>query len=47
VDHPNHPKELLENPPKKGAVTDFQIQRAAGIINNLLNAKDMLEKLVS
>ncbi|KND04986.1 uncharacterized protein SPPG_00670 [Spizellomyces punctatus DAOM BR117] len=43
VDHPNHPKDLLRKPPPKGVLTTFQIQRAAGLINNMLNFKDLVD----
>ncbi|KAJ3013907.1 hypothetical protein HKX48_005443 [Thoreauomyces humboldtii] len=43
VDHPSHPKELLRKPPPKGVLTTFQIQRAAGLISNMLNFKDLVD----
>lgn len=43
VDHPNHPKDLLSKPPPKGVLTTFQIQRAAGLISNMLNFKDLVD----
>ncbi|KAI8807159.1 acyltransferase ChoActase/COT/CPT [Cladochytrium replicatum] len=42
-DHPFQPKDLLSKPPPKGVLTDFQIQRAAGLVSNLLNFKDQLD----
>ncbi|KAJ3340802.1 Carnitine O-acetyltransferase mitochondrial [Gonapodya sp. JEL0774] len=44
-DHPNQPKELVRSPPKKGVVgTDWQIERAAGLVQNLLTYKEKLER---
>ncbi|KAJ3150271.1 hypothetical protein HDU86_006662 [Geranomyces michiganensis] len=43
VDHPAHPKDLLRKPPPKGVLTTFQIQRAAGLISNMLNFKDLVD----
>lgn len=48
-DHPNHPKELLTDGSSKrveGRFSEFQIYRAAGVISNYLNYKEMLEKWV-
>ncbi|KAI8805662.1 acyltransferase ChoActase/COT/CPT [Cladochytrium replicatum] len=42
-DHPFQPKDLLSKPPPKGVLSDFQIQRAAGLVSNLLNFKDQLD----
>jgi hypothetical protein len=44
IDHPQQPKDLQISPPPKGVLTGFQIQRAAGLINNMLNFNDMLNK---
>ncbi|KAJ3336427.1 hypothetical protein HDU91_001785 [Kappamyces sp. JEL0680] len=44
VDHPDQPKEFLVKPPPKGVLTSFQIKRAAGLISNMLNFNDMLNK---
>ncbi|KAJ3313799.1 hypothetical protein HDU76_002555 [Blyttiomyces sp. JEL0837] len=38
----DHPKGVIA-PPPKGTVTDFQIERASGLISNLLNFKEMLD----
>ncbi|KAI8918627.1 acyltransferase ChoActase/COT/CPT [Powellomyces hirtus] len=43
VDHPAHPKDLLRKPPPKGVLTTFQIQRAAGLISNMLNFKELVD----
>ncbi|KAI8585099.1 acyltransferase ChoActase/COT/CPT [Geranomyces variabilis] len=43
IDHPAHPKDLLRKPPPKGVLTTFQIQRAAGLITNMLNFKDLVD----
>lgn len=46
-DHPETPKDLLEDGNKKnGVFTEFQVKRAAGLINNLLNYKDLLDTYV-
>ncbi|KAI8820843.1 acyltransferase ChoActase/COT/CPT [Fimicolochytrium jonesii] len=42
-DHPRHPKDLLRKPPPKGVLSTFQIQRAAGLISNMLNFKDLVD----
>ncbi|KAJ3408372.1 hypothetical protein HDV05_005040, partial [Chytridiales sp. JEL 0842] len=43
-DHPNHPKDLLAKPPPQGVLTTFQVQRAAGLICNLLKFKALVER---
>ncbi|KAJ3129167.1 Carnitine O-acetyltransferase mitochondrial [Nowakowskiella sp. JEL0407] len=42
-DHPNQPHDLLIKPPPKGVLSDFQIERAAGLITNMLNYKELLD----
>jgi len=47
MNKPYHPKELLKvggDATKKGTFTKYQIQRAAGLINNYLNYKEALDK---
>ena len=44
VDHPQQPKDLLRKPPPKGVFSTFQVTRAAGLISNLLNAKEILDR---
>ncbi|KAH6589944.1 hypothetical protein BASA50_009647 [Batrachochytrium salamandrivorans] len=43
VNHPSQPKDLLNKKPPLGVLSSFQIQRAAGIITNALNFKDLLD----
>ena len=43
IDHPKHPKRLLTYPPPKNVVTDFQIERAAGLVASLLDFKAILD----
>ncbi|KXS20680.1 acyltransferase ChoActase/COT/CPT [Gonapodya prolifera JEL478] len=44
-DHPNQPAALVETPPKKGVVgTPWQIERAAGLVQNLLSYKERLDR---
>jgi Choline/Carnitine o-acyltransferase len=43
-DHPKHPLDLLRHPPPDDILTAFQIERAAGLINNMLNYKAILDK---
>ncbi|KAI8925851.1 Choline/Carnitine o-acyltransferase-domain-containing protein [Entophlyctis helioformis] len=43
INHPNHPKDLLHKPPPKGVMSSFQVQRAAGLITNALNFKEILD----
>jgi len=43
-DHPKHDLRLLKKPPPRGVMSSFQIQRAAGLISNLLNFRDMLNR---
>jgi carnitine O-acetyltransferase len=43
VDHPKHPEQLLTHRPPKGVLTAFQINRAAGLISNLLNFNDLID----
>ncbi|KAI8613816.1 Choline/Carnitine o-acyltransferase-domain-containing protein [Chytriomyces sp. MP71] len=40
-DHPNHPKSLIGKPPPKDVISSFQIDRASGIIFNLLALRDL------
>ncbi|KAI9012971.1 acyltransferase ChoActase/COT/CPT [Gaertneriomyces semiglobifer] len=43
VDHPEHPQDLLSKPPPKGVLSSFQIHRAAGLITNMLNFKEVVD----
>ncbi|KAJ3403894.1 hypothetical protein CcCBS67573_g01516 [Chytriomyces confervae] len=42
-DHPDHPKTLIGKPPPKSVLSSFQIERAAGIIHNVLNFKESIQ----
>ncbi|TPX34563.1 hypothetical protein SmJEL517_g02819 [Synchytrium microbalum] len=42
-DHPGQPPELLSKPPPKGVLSAFQIQRAAGLIQNTLTFKESID----
>ncbi|KAJ3221036.1 Carnitine O-acetyltransferase mitochondrial [Clydaea vesicula] len=43
LDSPVHDKLLLKKPPPSGVLSNFQIERAAGLITNLLNFKHLIE----
>ncbi|KAI9364522.1 acyltransferase ChoActase/COT/CPT [Zopfochytrium polystomum] len=42
-DHPEQPEELLRKPPPPGVFSSFQIKRAAGLVNSMLNFKQLLD----
>ncbi|KAJ3089589.1 hypothetical protein HK102_005995 [Quaeritorhiza haematococci] len=44
ADHPDQPETLIRKPPPEGVLTTFQIQRAAGLISNLLKFKSILDR---
>ena len=44
INHPEQPKDLLVKIPPKGVISSFQVTRAAGLINGLLNFSDMLDE---
>lgn len=44
VDSPDRDRLLLHKPPPKGVLSDYQIQRAAGLVNNFLNFKQLLDE---
>eukprot|EP00842_Homolaphlyctis_polyrhiza_P006421 jgi/Hompol1/6780/HPOL_005099-RA len=41
--HPDQPKDLLRKPPPREVLTAFQIKRAAGIISNAINYKELID----
>ncbi|KAJ3073133.1 Carnitine O-acetyltransferase mitochondrial [Podochytrium sp. JEL0797] len=42
-DHPNHPKTLVAKPPPTDVISSFQIERAAGLIHNMLGFKEHIQ----
>lgn len=40
--HPNAPKEIITRPGRY--FTDFQVKRAAGLVSNFLNYKEMIDR---
>jgi carnitine O-acetyltransferase len=46
IDHPKHDRLVLKKPPPKGVFTDFQINRAAGLITNFMNFKQFVDEYV-
>nr|KAJ3423289.1 hypothetical protein HK105_006666 [Polyrhizophydium stewartii] len=44
--HPQQDNTLMRKPPPKGVFSSFQVHRAAGIITNALNFKELLDRTV-
>ena len=44
-DHPKHDRLIVKKTPPPGVYTDFQVSRAACIVSNLLDFKDMIHQL--